>query len=137
MGRKLFLGLGVAFLVLIAVGVYFVKNKKIEREKRVIEYSLEGKTYRLLVADEPGEWERGLMYVREAKGFDGMLFIFPDKKIRRFWNKNTFVDLRVYWIAGDRIVGKSFLPSVEKSGKTVVISSPEPVDRVAEIINGR
>ncbi len=134
MRKKFLFWLGVALFVFLVVGFYFLKNKKIKGERRVIKYSLEGKTYRLLVADEPGEWERGLMYVRQAKDFDGMLFIFPDKRIRQFWNKNTFVDLDVYWIAGDRIVGKSFLPSVEESEKIVIVSSPEPVDKVVEII---
>ena len=132
--KGFFVGLGLALFTTFVVGFYFTKDKKFEGGEGVIKYSLAGKTYKLPLADEPEEWERGLMFVRQPKGFEGMLFVFPDRKIRQFWNKNTFVDLEVYWIAGDRVVGKGFLPSIEKSGRIVVISSPEPVDKVVEII---
>ena len=46
------------------------------------------------------------MYVKNKEdigGLDGMLFQFPDKKIRTFWNKNTVSNLDLYWIDGDKL----------------------------------
>jgi len=127
--RYIFL-LAVSFLLLFLF-FYFKKSQKL------IYYSLEGKTYKLLPAKTPLEHQKGLMFYRDKKdlkGADGMIFIFPDKNYRTFWNKNTFLDLDVYWIDGDRIVGKDFLPSIEKTKEIFTISSPKPVDRVVEII---
>jgi hypothetical protein len=44
------------------------------------------------------------------------------------------LDLDVYWLDGDRIVGKDFLPSIEKTKKIFTVTSPKKVDRVVEII---
>jgi uncharacterized membrane protein (UPF0127 family) len=127
--RYIFL-LAVSFLLLFLF-FYFKKSQKL------IYYSLEGKTYKLLPAKTPLEHQKGLMFYRskkELKGADGMIFIFPDKNYRTFWNKNTFLDLDVYWIDGDRIVGKDFLPSIEKTKEILTINSPKPVNKVVEIV---
>lgn len=127
--RYIFL-LVVSFLLLFLF-FYFKKSQKL------ISYSLEGKTYKLIIAKTPIEHQKGLMFYRskkELKGADGMIFIFSNKNYRTFWNKNTFLDLDVYWIDGDRIVGKDFLPSIEKTKEILTISSPKPVNKVVEII---
>lgn len=116
---------------------YEVSNSLNESQKiaqQTIDYTLEGKTYKLLVADEEEERNRGLMFVRSSEDFDGALFLFEKAKIQTFWNKNTYKDLDLYWIKGEEVVGKSFLPSVEKSGKIETVHSPVPVDTVVEII---
>ncbi|GBD03801.1 Aldose sugar dehydrogenase YliI [bacterium HR19] len=115
-----------------------------------VSYKLEGKFYNLLVADEPAEWLRGLMFARKcADGFfdfsyeitpclnwwDGMIFIFPDKMVRSFWNKNTLVDIDIYWINDDDVIGKAFLPSFERTKKIYTVTSPSQVNKVVEIIN--
>jgi uncharacterized membrane protein (UPF0127 family) len=127
--RYIFL-LAVSFLLLFLF-FYFKKSQKL------ISYSLEGKTYKLLIAKTPLEHQKGLMFYRdkkELKGADGMIFIFPDKNYRTFWNKNTFLDLDVYWFDGDKIVGKDFLPSIEKTKEIFTVSSPKPVDKVVELV---
>ncbi|GBD34309.1 Capsule biosynthesis protein CapA [bacterium HR35] len=129
----------------------YIKNKKIDRisfrkfylnndfqiEKisdLLLPYQINNKIYLLKIADEPLEWERGLMFVRKPIDFDGMIFIFPDKQIRSFWNKNTLVDLDIYWLDDDKIIGKDFLPSIEKTKGIYTITSPVPVNKVIEII---
>lgn len=102
---------------------------------RVEGVRLEEKTYSLIVAETPTQWEKGLMFVREkGENFDGMIFYFPENAERTFWNKNTLVDLDVYWMDGEQIVGKDFLPSIQKSGEIVTVSSGFPADTVVEII---
>ncbi len=91
---------------------------------------------RLLVADTPEKHERGLMHRRSLVGYDGMVFLYKDKAVRHFWNKNTYLELYVYWIEGDKLVGKSYLPPEDKAG-TVIVSSPKPVDTVVELLKGR
>jgi hypothetical protein len=85
-------------------------------------------------AKTPEEWQKGLMFVKKSVDYDGMIFIFPDKQIRSFWNKNTFVDLEVYWLDDDKVIGKDRLESIEKTKKLKVIQSPGSVSKVIEII---
>ncbi len=74
------------------------------------------------------------MFYKKPINFDGMIFIFPNKQMRSFWNKNTYLDLNVYWLEDNKIVGKSFLPSILKSKETVTVESQKKVDKVVEII---
>ncbi len=98
--------------------------------------TIDSKNLNVLVADSPAKWEYGLMNVKSKKdicGHDGMVFTFPIALPQTFWNKDTLVDLDMYWMRGDEKVGQDILPAITKSGiKTV--SSPEPVDRVVEVL---
>lgn len=103
-----------------------------------VEYTLEGSNYDLYVADTEQKWERGLMYVRsknDANSKDGMIFIFPDNKIHSFWNNNTYVRLKLYWIKDGAVVGTSNLPSLTETKTITTVSSPVPVDTVIEVID--
>jgi poly-gamma-glutamate synthesis protein (capsule biosynthesis protein) len=129
----------------------YIKNKKIENiyfrkfylnndfqienmSERLIPYELENKVYLLREAKTPEEWQKGLMFVKKPVDYDGMIFIFPDKQIRSFWNLNTFLDLEVYWLDNDKIIGKDKLESIEKTKTVKTIQSPGPVNKVIELI---
>lgn len=133
--RKLFLFI-FTFILIMAGIVFLFKNDKYKdsfKEFEKIDYKLENKNLKLLVADSSEKWQRGLMYFRKLENADGMIFIFPDKVKRYFWNKNTFMDLNLYWIDDDKVAGKSFLPSIEKSKEIVTVDSPKEVNKVIEI----
>lgn len=100
-----------------------------------VPYKIEGRTYKLLVADTEEKYTKGLMGIDEKNlnGFNGMIFLFDDMQTRTFWNKNTHLDITIYWIADNTIVGKTQLPAIDKGGKKTV-SSPRPVDAVVEIV---
>lgn len=124
-------------LILVFFFVLLIYIPKKIRKDNFFPYYLNGKKYRLLVADEPGEWERGLMNYRKREdlgGADGMIFIFPNKDYRTFWNKNTYLDLKVYWIEDKEVVGQDFLPSVNQSKDLVYIHSPVKVNKVIELV---
>ena len=118
--------------MLAALFLIFSFNK----QSSLFEYKINNKIYKLLTAKNSEGWQRGLMFYKdkkELKGADGMIFIFPDKQIRTFWNKNTYLDLDVYWLEDKKVVGKDYLPSIEKSKETVFIKSKEKVNRVVEL----
>lgn len=133
--KKLLLSLIIGILILL--GLYsLIKYQQREvkfKDFEIISYKLQNKNLNLLVADTPAKWERGLMFYRKLEGVDGMIFIFPNKEIRTFWNKNTLMDLELLWIDGEKIIGKSFLPSIEKSKEIVTVESPKPADKVVEL----
>ena len=104
---------------------------------QTVSYRLSSADYRLLLADTPEKWEKGLMYVKNKSdigGLDGMIFIFPTSEIKSFWNKNTLSHLTLYWIHNKIILGTSDMPSVTESGTIQTFSSPAPADTVIEII---
>lgn len=120
--------------LLLAVYYFFTVNKYPCKNKDAKIYKLNNRNYCLLIASNNEQWERGLMFYKKPVDFDGMIFVFPDKKIRNFWNKNTYLDLDVYWMEDDKIVGKSFLPSISKSKKIIMVNSEKKVNKVVEII---
>lgn len=125
----------ILIIVFIAVGFYFQKFfTKFNLPTEIQNVTIDGHVYKLLVADNPIEYTNGLMNVRELHNADGMVFLFDKPKIQIFWNQNTFVDLDVYWMNGDTVVGHDSLPSIEKSKSVVIIQSNQPVDKVVEII---
>ena len=120
-------------LFLLLFFLFFIVFSQVFKSN-TLSYELNNKSYKLLLADSPEEYARGLMYVRKLNGADGMIFIFPDKQKRNFWNKNTLTNLDIYWLDDDKVVGKSFLPSIEQSKKIVTVSSPKPVNKVIELL---
>jgi uncharacterized membrane protein (UPF0127 family) len=92
-------------------------------------------TYRIEVADTPGQIRRGLMYRSRLAPAAGMLFVFDRDGDRRFWMRNTLIPLDMIYISSDgRIVGvrENAVP-----GSTVFIEPPGPGKYVLEVCGGR
>ena len=124
----------IPLLFIFFVSAYlFVSKNHCSNVKAKI-YSINNKNYCLLTASNQEQWQKGLMFYKKPVDFDGMIFIFPDRQIRSFWNKNTYVDLDLYWMNGEKVVGKSSLLSIENSKKVVIVGSKVKVDRVVELI---
>ena len=125
--KKMVLILGVVVIVATAFWIIWRQN-----QQQVVEYSLSGIKKKFLVAKTAEEWEKGLMDYRQLDEVDGMIFVFPQAELRTFWNKNTYLDLQIYWLRNHQIIGQSFLPSIERSKEYIYIRSPGPVDTVIE-----
>lgn len=123
----------VLFVFIVIICLFILKKNNCLNIQAKI-YSINYKNYCLLTASSQEQWERGLMFYKKPVNFDGMVFVFPDKIVRSFWNKNTYMDLDLYWMNNNQIVGKSFLPSILKSKETIIVKSIKEVDRVVEII---
>ncbi len=117
-------------LLAILLSPFFILKPK----EPTLKIKIENKAYKLLIADSDEEHSKGLMNVKKLDNADGMIFLFKDSQVRTFWNQNTLVDLDVYWMQDDQVVGKSFLPSIETTKAPVTITSPEMINKVVEII---
>jgi len=62
--------------------------------------------FRVEVALTPEEHARGLMYRSQLPADAGMIFVFDQPSVQRFWMKNTLIPLDMIFIGKDRrIVG--------------------------------
>jgi hypothetical protein len=125
----------IIFFLLISFAVFYLfinKNHCSNNQAKI--YLIENKNFCLLTANNQEQWEKGLMFYKKPVNFDGMIFIFPEKEIKSFWNKNTYLDLDIYWMDGKKVVSKSYLPSILKSKTIITVESQKEVDRVVEII---
>lgn len=58
--------------------------------------TIDGHSFEVWLAQTPEQHNEGLMYVTEEQlGDRGMLFVFPDERVRGFWMKNTITSLDI------------------------------------------
>ena len=102
----------------------------------VIEKNINDKKVKLLVADTETKRNYGPMNIKSKKdicGYDGMIFVFDNPGVQAFWNQNTLVDLKLYWMLGDKILRSDDLQNITDNGMKIY-SSILPVNRVVEIV---
>lgn len=90
--------------------------------------------FKIELALTPEQQEHGLMFRKEVKPYEGMLFDFGYPRPVSFWMKNTLVPLDMLFIAADgRIVR---IAANAKPLSTDTIDSGAPVSGVLEIAGG-
>jgi uncharacterized membrane protein (UPF0127 family) len=93
--------------------------------------SIEGRAVTVLVADTRAEREEGLQNILWMPSHMGMLFVFPRENKYCFWNKNTYLNLKLLFMSKGKVVDTALLPSLWH-GKTIVCPK-EDIDAVIEI----
>ena len=71
-----------------------------------------GAVYRVEVARTPEEQAQGLMYRESLAPRAGMIFLFGEPAVHKFWMKNTMIPLDMIWMDG--------------TGKVVFVSANTP-----------
>lgn len=66
--------------------------------------TLGGQTFTLEIADEPEETERGLMFRKSLEPNRGMIFVFPDERVRGFWMQNVPISLDIAYVDRNGVV---------------------------------
>ncbi|OGD25559.1 hypothetical protein A2819_01350 [Candidatus Azambacteria bacterium RIFCSPHIGHO2_01_FULL_40_24] len=96
--RPFFLTL--TFLIVCLVGiVVYQQYKKIAEKNQVVIYTGAGPVkINVEYAETPEKRISGLMNRSALSKFSGMLFIFPDEKMREFWMKDTLIPLEIIFI---------------------------------------
>lgn len=70
--------------------------------------TLRDRTFKVEIADDDSERERGLMFREHLDADAGMLFLFPDEQPRSFWMKNCRIGLDIlYFDASWKLVGQA------------------------------
>jgi uncharacterized membrane protein (UPF0127 family) len=61
---------------------------------------IKGEAFDLEIARDPGARETGLMHREAVPPGTGMVFVFPDAQVRRFWMANCLVDIDIMFLDG-------------------------------------
>ncbi|MFC2140615.1 DUF192 domain-containing protein [Candidatus Auribacterota bacterium] len=64
--------------------------------------SIGGKIFFLELATDNNSRTKGLMWRKGLRPDQGMLFVFPNKKIRKFWMKHTSFDITIIFLDDQR-----------------------------------
>jgi len=91
-------------------------------------------SFRVSVAANPEDRQRGLMYVRDMHPDQGMLFELGETRIASMWMKNTPLPLDMLFIRADGSIS-SIVRETEPYSRTPIHSN-EPVAAVLELIGG-
>jgi len=110
MKKVLFYG---GLLVIAALAYFIFKMPKKEQEnldsKKVQITDIEGRVktgFKVELAETSEQRETGLMFREQLDEGSGMLFVFEDEKIRKFWMKDTYIPLDMIFInSNGEIVG--------------------------------
>ena len=107
-----------------------------DRERRVI--TIAGVPLEVEVVASAESTAQGLSG-RESIGADGMLFVFPDSQVRRFWMPDMQFDIDILWIQDKTVVDISEqVPKPLPEQKVLPTYSPtQPVNRVLELPAGK
>ena len=103
------------------------------KERDEDEATLAKSAARLLEVLTPEQQATGMMFRRQMGSNEGMLFVAPDKGIRCFWMRNTFIPLSIAFLDDDgRIVNIADMQP--QSDQTHC--STEPVRHALEVNQG-
>lgn len=126
------------FPILFAVNVFGQDEvRPLQFEKKQVWVG--AKKLNVEIADTPIKRQRGLMYRKELKENEGMLFIFQEEKIRTFFMKNTYIPLSIgYFNKKKKLVDiqKMNPPSSLFSKKIPQSTSRFPAQYVLEVSQG-
>ncbi len=94
--------------------------------------------FRVEVAVTPEEHARGLMYRSQLADDAGMVFVFEEPSIQRFWMKNTLIPLDMIFIGKDRkIVGVVENAAPETQTERMVGAPSQYVLEIAGGLSGK
>ena len=81
-------------IILTTIGLIILES----RNKKEGEVCFKNNCFKVQMAVTVKEQERGLMFRKNLKQDEGMLFVFKEEGEHPFWMKNTLIPLDIIWI---------------------------------------
>ena len=98
--------------------------------------TIRGTRIALEIAATPADQRLGLGQRDSLPWNHGMLFVYDEPGVPRFWMKDMRFDIDIVWIRGDRIVDISHRVPHVPGGKGPTVAPRELTDRVLEVPAG-
>ncbi|MEP6800654.1 MAG: DUF192 domain-containing protein [Acidobacteriota bacterium] len=96
-----------------------------------------GSVYRLELAKTPDDQAQGLMFRESLPEKSGMLFVFGDAAVHKFWMKNTMIPLDMIWLdAGGKVLFVNAGTPPCKADPCANYGPDAPASSVLEIAGG-
>lgn len=124
-------------LLLIATPRSLLAKTEIQFEKKKI--SIQGKIITVELADNEEKSQLGLMYRTKLNENEGMLFVFDDESVKKFWMKNTFIPLSIgFFDRNKTLVDVQDMEPVKSELQTNIPSyeSKKPAKYALEVTRG-
>ncbi len=133
---KLALVFFVAFIILISPFA-FQGHKEKSAILSVSSVCIKNNCFLVEIADNPSEREIGLMGRKSLDEESGMLFVFEQEGVYKFWMKNTLIPLDMIWIdGGNKIIFIKENAEPCKTNPCEVFGPDEKAKYVLEINGG-
>lgn len=132
--RFLALGLCLAVALLAACGQ---TEEPVVEPKPISTYfpvEVGGATVQLQFAINDSEMERGLMYRRDLKPNQGMLFVYPEPRQMSFWMRNTPTPLEIGFFTSDGVLREVY--ALVPFDETSVKSKRDDLQYAMEVCHG-
>ncbi|HET7921411.1 MAG TPA: DUF192 domain-containing protein [Gammaproteobacteria bacterium] len=98
---------------------------------------LAGHHFTVEIAKTEASREQGLMYRTHLAADHGMLFVYPDAQVRRFWMKHTLIPLDILFFDADRrLINVSADTPPCKTANCPTYASATPAMYVLELAAG-
>ncbi|KKW28351.1 MAG: hypothetical protein A3K06_00395 [Candidatus Doudnabacteria bacterium RIFCSPHIGHO2_01_52_17] len=98
--------------------------------------TLGGQEFLVEIADSPAEQIQGLSGRQSLCETCGMLFVFPEARVRSFWMKDMNFPLDIIFIRGGKITEVFADVPIPSGGNIRTVESTEPADQVLELNAG-
>ncbi len=97
--KRPFFWISAVLIVFFAGIIIYQQYQKIINKNQVVVYTGVGQIkINVEYAKTPEEFKKGLMNRPKLSKNSGMLFVFPDEKIREFWMKDTLIPLEIMFV---------------------------------------
>ncbi len=136
----------IGLLILIIAGLFVTKNQDFlntfmgENKLPTKKVQIKDIVINAEIAEGKAEQSKGLSGRVSIATNSGMLFIYKEPQIRRFWMKGMKFPIDIIWINDMKVVDVLLdvkPPAPETKDKDLTIYQPnEPVDKVLEVYSG-
>ncbi len=146
---KKFILQAIGLLILIIGGLFITRNPNLQinffdifsgPKYQTVGIKIKDADLKVLIADTDAKKAKGLSGRLSLASNSGMLFIYNEEEIRRFWMKNMKFPIDIIWIRKDKVVDILINALPPKSGtldsELSIYQSGEPVDKVLEVNSG-
>jgi len=127
----------VILIVVVSFIILFIMQKTNQDSKKLLPAKIGEAEIKVEIVESKIGQAKGLSGRIKLPWENGMLFIYPDKEVKRFHMKGMLFPIDIIWLSDGEVVGTvEKLERYQEDGNLSVVSSPEPVNRVLEVNAG-